>query len=186
MQVLAACSLLSSGQPRRGLALLTESIGYLDVQIPERAELFPRIVGQIIRGEPLADIPQDLTRRRVYRHRDALDGRIDWTNGAQQIVDFIRAGNYEPFASPTYIAQLDPVEGFDIEVLRATPDPASGGEPGSIVDSSAAGPLIACGDGAVRIVRARRGRELMTADHWRDYVARLAGRRLLGRGEAER
>lgn len=151
------------------------------------AELFPRIVGQIIRDEPLADIPQDLTRRRLYRHRDALDGRIDWNQSAQWIVDFIRAGNYEPFTSPTYVARLDPVEGFDIEALRATAEPASDGAPGAIVDISDAGPLIACGDGsAVRIVRARRGRQVMTAAHWRDYVARLPDRRLLGRREAER
>src|SRR5574341_1452310 len=64
------------------------------------AELFARIVNQILRGETLADVPQDLRRRRLYRHRDALDGRIDWSDTAEKIVDFVRAGNYEPFASP--------------------------------------------------------------------------------------
>ena len=38
----------------------------------------------------------------------------------RRIVDFIRAGNYEPFTSPTYVARLDQWPGFDIEVLRAT------------------------------------------------------------------
>ena len=140
-----------------------------------------------MRGETLADIPQDLTKRRLYRHRDALDGRIDWNDSAERIVDFIRAGNYEPFTSPTYVARLDKVEGFDIEVLRATREPASAGAPGTIVDVSDAGPLIVSGDGAaVRIVKARRGRKAMTPDQWRDYVSHLPDRRLLGRGEAER
>ncbi len=151
------------------------------------AELFPRIIDQIVRGETLIDIPQDLTRRRLYRHRDALDARIDWNQGAEQIVDFIRAGNYEPFTSPTYVARLDPVAGFDIEVLRAAAEPASVGDPGMIVDVSTAGPLIVCGDGAaIRIAKARRGRQAMTLAQWHDYVAHVRDRRLLGRSEAER
>jgi len=151
------------------------------------AELFPRIIAQIVRGETLADVPQDLARRRLYRHRDALDGRIDWNDSARRIVDFIRAGNYEPFTSPTYVARLDPVAAFDIEVLRATREPGSDAHPGAVIDISAAGPLIACGDGAaVRIVRARRGRQLMVLPHWQDYLSGLRDRRLQGRSEAER
>jgi len=152
------------------------------------AELFPRIIAQIARGEPLADVPQDLTRRRVYRHRDALDGRIDWNDTAQRIIDFIRAGNYEPFASPSYVAQLDKAAGFEIEVFRAIREAASAGEPpGAVIEMSAAGPLIACGDGAViRVVKARSGHQTMTLPDWHDYVSRLPDRRLLGRGEANR
>jgi methionyl-tRNA formyltransferase len=149
------------------------------------AELLPRIVAQIVHGEPLIDVAQDLTRRRLYRHRDALDGRIDWNDSAERIVDFIRAGNYEPFASPTYVARLDTVADFDIEVLRATREPPSGGDPGTLIDISARGPAIACGGGgAIRITRGRRGRQMMTLAQWTDYASRLPGRRLLGRSEA--
>ena len=42
MQLLSACALLTSGNVRRGLELLTQSIGYVGVHIPEEAELFPR------------------------------------------------------------------------------------------------------------------------------------------------
>ena len=126
------------------------------------AELFPRIIAQIIRGEALAEIPQDLSRRRLYRHRRALDGRIDWITSAQQVVDFVRAGNYEPFTSPSYTARLDAIPGFDIEVLRAVPEAGAGGDPGAILDISDEGLLVACGDRAVRIVKARRGRKAMT------------------------
>ena len=108
------------------------------------------------------------------------------TQGAERIVDFIRAGNYEPFTSPTYVARLDPAAGFDIEVLRASIEPASAGDPGTIIDVSAAGPLIVCGDGAIRIAKARRGRQAMTLAQWHDYVAHVRDRRLLGRSEAER
>src|SRR6266404_5698950 len=75
-----------------------------------------RIIAQITRGESLTDVPQDLARRRLYRHRDALDGRIDWNESAVRITDFTRTGNYEPFASPSNVARLGRMGGFDVEV----------------------------------------------------------------------
>lgn len=148
------------------------------------AELFPRVLVQIIGGERLCDVPQDLTRRRLYRQRDALDGRIDWSDNATRIIDFIRAGNYEPFASPTYVAHLDTVAGFDVQVLEARREAASGEAPGTVIDISTGGPLIVCGDGAaIRVGKARRGRHRMDLPQWQDYVSRLDRRRLQGRME---
>jgi len=149
-------------------------------------ELFSRIITQITRGEALTDVPQDLARRRLYRHRDALDGRIDWNESAVRIADFIRAGNYEPFASPSYVARLDRMGGFDVEVLRATKEGVSTARPGAVVDVSAAGPLIACGDGAtIRIVKARHGREAMSTERWHEYISHVPGGQLLGRSETQ-
>ena len=147
------------------------------------AELLPRIIAQIVRGEPLVDVQQDLTRRRFYRHRDALDGRIDWNESAQRIIDFVRAGNYEPFTSPTYVARLDVVADFDIEVLRATWEPTSSEDyPGTVIDMSAAGPLIVCGDcAAIRIIKGRCGGKAMALAQWHEYIFHLPGRRLRGR-----
>lgn len=150
--------------------------------LAQGAELFSRIVLQIIRGETLIDIPQDLTRRRLYRQRDALDDRIDWNDSAARVIDFIRAGNYEPFASPTYVACLDKLAGFNIEVLRAAAEGTSTTHPGTLLDVSAAGPLIACGDGGtIRIVKARIGRQVMSPGQWHEYISHLPGRQLLGR-----
>jgi UDP-4-amino-4-deoxy-L-arabinose formyltransferase/UDP-glucuronic acid dehydrogenase (UDP-4-keto-hexauronic acid decarboxylating) len=146
------------------------------------AELFSQVVTQIVQGEALIDFPQDLTRRRLYRHRDALDDRIGWDEDAMQVINFIRAGNYEPFASPTHVARLDRMAGFDIEVLRAVGEGTTCAPPGTVIDADAAGPLIACGDGAtIRIVRARSGGELISPERWREYVSQLPERRLLGR-----
>jgi len=150
------------------------------------AELLSHIVAQIIRGEALIDVPQDLTRRRLYRHRDALDDRIDWNNTAVGVMDFIRAGNYEPFASPTYVARLDKIAGFDVKLLRAIKGGATTARPGTIVDVAAEGPLIACGDGAaIRIVKANDGRRVMSPERWDEYVSHLPIRRLLGRCEVQ-
>lgn len=149
-------------------------------------ELFARVVGQIARGEAFVDMPQDLSRRRLYRHREALDGRIDWNWTASGVIDFIRAGNYEPLQSPSYVAQLDMVEGIKIEVLRATYEGPTAEPSGAIIEISDAGPLIACGDrNAIRIARARSDGQLMSLPRWRDYVGRLLGRRLLGRYHAQ-
>jgi methionyl-tRNA formyltransferase len=162
-----------------GLALFTRCLAV-------GTELFSRIVQQIIRGEALADVPQDLTLRRLYRHRDALDGRIDWNWTAPRIIDFIRAGNYEPFTSPSYVARLDAVAGFDIEVLRATQEQASDAAPGTVIAISPTGPLIACGHAtAIRIIKARRDRHVMSLNDWHEYVSQLCGRRLLGRSDAQ-
>jgi len=145
-----------------------------------------RIIAQITRGETLTDVPQDLARRRLYRHRDALDGRIDWNESAVRITDFTRTGNYEPFASPSYVARLDRMGGFDVEVLRATKEGGSTACPGVVVDVSAAGPLIACGDGAtIRIVKARHGREAMSTERWHEYISHVPGGQLLGRCETQ-
>ena len=133
------------------------------------------------RGEPLTDIPQDLTRRRLYRHRDALDGRIDWNDSAQASRRFhprrkLRAVHLADLRGPARQAA-----DADIEVLRAKVEPASRGEPGTIIDVSAEGPLIVCGDGAaIRIVKARRGRQSMSRAQWDDYLSHVPGRRLLG------
>jgi UDP-4-amino-4-deoxy-L-arabinose formyltransferase/UDP-glucuronic acid dehydrogenase (UDP-4-keto-hexauronic acid decarboxylating) len=148
-------------------------------------ELFARVVGQIVQGETLVDMPQNLSKRRLYRHRDALDGRIDWNWTASGVIDFIRAGNYEPLQSPTYVAQLDPVDGVEINVLRATYEGSTAEPSGTIIDVCDAGPLIACGDrAAIRIARARNNRQLLSLPQWRDYVSRLPGRRLRGRSQA--
>jgi methionyl-tRNA formyltransferase len=149
-------------------------------------ELFARIIAQITRGAALADVPQDLTRRRLYRHRDALDGRIDWNESAVRVTDFIRAGNYEPFASPSYVARLDRVAGFEVEVLRATREAVSAACPGAVVDVSTAGPLIACGDGAtIRIVKARHGRQAMSTERWHEYISHVPDGQLLGRSKTQ-
>jgi len=67
------------------------------------------VLQMILAGQELPRIPQDLSRYRLFRHRDALESRIDWSKSAAEIERFIRAGNYAPLNSPTYTACLDRV-----------------------------------------------------------------------------
>jgi len=146
------------------------------------SELFSEVIDQIASNVPLSAIPQDLTRRRVYRHRDTLDGRIDWNWPARAIIDFIRASNYEPFRSPTYVAMLDPTSDFTVEISQARIESRCREPPGSILDVGGAGLLVSCGDGvSIRITRARNNGRLLDADAWRCFVAQLGAGALRGR-----
>ncbi|MBN1267940.1 MAG: hypothetical protein JXA25_20780 [Anaerolineales bacterium] len=96
-------------------------------------QLMKQVVQKILAGEPLPRFPQDLSRRHLYRHRDALDGRIDWTWTAGQIERFVRAGNYAPFLSPTYTAWIDTSDGV-VELLQVEAVPSSStAAPGSVI-----------------------------------------------------
>lgn len=134
----------------------------------EAADLLASVVVRIADGETLPSVPQDVSRRRVFRHREALDGRIDWRSPARSVVDFVRAGNYEPFRSPTYVAVLETPSGATVEVLRAELAGATDRHPGALVVLGEGGAVLACGDGqAVRITRAREATGVVDSARWR-------------------
>ena len=83
----------------------------------------------VIESIASGDIPdrrkQDLSKRRLYRHKDALDPRIDWRWCGREIVNFVRAGNYAPLTSPSYTAAIS-VDNRSTEILKAELSSASG------------------------------------------------------------
>jgi UDP-4-amino-4-deoxy-L-arabinose formyltransferase/UDP-glucuronic acid dehydrogenase (UDP-4-keto-hexauronic acid decarboxylating) len=136
----------------------------------DAARLLVSVLGRIAAGEALPAVPQDPARRRVYRHREALDGRIDWQHPARAVVDLVRAGNYEPFRSPSFTAAMTPPSGVPVEVLRCRIAGAAGLRPGSLLRLEEEGPVIACGDGnAVQILRARSEAGLLDTTQWRHH-----------------
>jgi methionyl-tRNA formyltransferase len=143
-------------------------------------DLLKEVLDDIVADRPLRPAPQDLKRLRVYRHAEALDGRIDWRWQAGEIVDFVRAGNYRPFQSPTYTAYLE-AAGKRIEILRAQPGAAAAAPCGTVVDLGEAGPRVACGvGGSVVLTRAEADGVRLGHVDWRRWLggpgARLAGR----------
>jgi methionyl-tRNA formyltransferase len=146
--------------------------------------LLQEVLGDILAGRALRPVPQDLKRLRVYRHAEALDGRIDWRWSARQIVDFVRAGNYRPFSSPTYTACLD-AAGQRVEVLRARVGTPAAASCGTVVELSEGGPRVACGEaGSVVLARAEADRAPLCAADWRRWLAGLPDARLPGRDGA--
>jgi methionyl-tRNA formyltransferase len=113
-----------------------------------------QVLQLILSGRELPRISQDLSRYRLFRHNDALDGRIDWSKSTAEIERFIRAGNYAPLTSPTYTAFLDMVvrsgEEERPQVLSAEPVDLLDDtlQPGTVLHwRPDAAVVIACGDG---------------------------------------
>lgn len=131
------------------------------------SQLLISVLTRILANDVPPKVPQDLSQRILYRHKDALDGEISWSWSARKICDFVRAANYEPLVCPTYVPTAV-VSGVPI-VLR-TCDVARLGEYielGTLkeVDGN---PIIGCGNGeAVVIKRALRQGRIMTGNDWR-------------------
>ncbi|MCJ7435810.1 MAG: hypothetical protein MUO77_20210 [Anaerolineales bacterium] len=118
------------------------------------------VLEDILVEKPLVRQKQDLSKYHLYRHRDALDGRIDWHWSAEQVERFVRAGNYVPFQSPTYTAYIGPLavedQTFEIEVLGVTPVPVLVTDvPGKVFAESSKPPTVVCKEGAIRLDQCR-------------------------------
>ena len=98
------------------------------------------------------------------------EGHIDWTRGGDGIGRLARAFNPAPGAFFEF-------NGARVEVLRCESyHGEAGGEPGEVLDDEL---LVACGDGAVRILEVRRaGRAAMSAGKMLRGFAIPAGSRL--------
>lgn len=109
-------------------------------------ELAVAAVREIAAGGTPPRIAQDLSRRRVYLHHEALDGRIDWSMSARQIRDFVRAADYRPFQSPTYAPEAS-VNGqsFVVREVKEELLPRSSGPPGTLLALDDDGVLLAAG-----------------------------------------
>ena len=86
------------------------------------------------------------------------EGRLDWTETAAELDRRVRA--FTPWPGAFFDVSQDG-KSERIKVLEAEPLP-DGGEPGRVLDQA---PTIACGAGALRLLRVQRaGRGAMTAE----------------------
>ena len=70
--------------------------------ISEGTLLVQKAIQAIADNHEIPHIPQELSKRKLFTHKMALDGQIEWNQNSKSILNFIRAANYEPFSSPTY------------------------------------------------------------------------------------
>lgn len=144
------------------------------------SQVFAEVLRCILAGDSLPKSPQDLSKRRLYRHAEAVDSRIDWTMSARRVVDFIRAGNYYPFSSPTYTPQINDFGPQGVRVQRAVVAGVSGA-PGHLIDMWPAGPVIGCGDdGAVVLEKAMRDGRDVDLQAWHQLFECLPRPAVLG------
>lgn len=109
------------------------------------------VLRKISSGGNLERRQQDLATRRIYNAAEASESMINWQLRATEIVDFIRAGNFAPLRSPTYVATLE--DGTPVhraEVVESAPHEATAG---TVLEANENAVVVKAGDGrAVRIL----------------------------------
>ena len=135
------------------------------------ADLAPRALAAIARGA-VVETPQPFEGVTYARKITPAEARIDWSRPADQVDCHIRG--LSPFPGAWFEVPSDkgPVR---IKALLSRPEEASG-PTGSVLDDHL---LIACGRGAVRLLRAQReGRAAQEAEVFLRGFALPAGTRL--------
>jgi methionyl-tRNA formyltransferase len=116
----------------------------LVVELVETARRDPR---SIPRDE------QDLSRRGYFPAGPPRDGRLDWSARAAEVLRFVRAADYGPFASPWGPPHAE-ISGHRVGIAKAAPTGLETGEPpGTVREVTAAGAMISTADELVLVQR---------------------------------
>lgn len=137
------------------------------------ATLLLRAVDLIRRGTA-PRIPQDETLATLAPKLSKEDGRILWARPARQI--FNRLRGFTPWPGCyTEIVRETGRHGLQVRAARVEPGE---GIPGTILECGADGPLVACGENALRLLEVQpEGRKTMTgAEYGRGYRLRAGDR----------
>ena len=92
---------------------------------------------------------QNESEANYWRKRDHSDGRIDWRMSSKTIHNLVKA-----LAKP-YVGAHMMVEGKEIKIWQTIliDSYSDNLEPGKVVGVSESGPIVKCGEGAIRIVQ---------------------------------
>ena len=122
------------------------------------ALMWPRTLSALERGS-LGAVPQ-AEEGVIYADKiSAQEARIDWVRPAAELACHVRG--LSPFPGAWFELDVADGEPVRVKVLMAVAETAEGGEPGTALDDSL---LIACGEGALRLVRLQRaGKGAMAA-----------------------
>jgi methionyl-tRNA formyltransferase len=135
---------------QRAIAIdATDDAGTLYDKVCRAAlEQIAEFVPQLIAGSYVR-VPQDDSRANVWRKRGRADGQIDWRMSARSIHNLVRA-LAKPYVGAHFRRGDADVKLWRTEIVGGV---AANCEPGKVVDISADGPVIACGENALRLVR---------------------------------
>ncbi len=117
---------------------------------PRLAKLGARLMLQVLddlNAGRLSRTPQDDREATFAPRLTRADGCIDWTQPAEVLRNRIRGF----FPWPGSFTELPAGSGKHLKILRAAVEDASG-EPGVLLDAGGAGPLIAAGHAALRLL----------------------------------
>ncbi|HET8968593.1 MAG TPA: methionyl-tRNA formyltransferase [Gaiellaceae bacterium] len=110
-----------------------------DAHVELTQELLPQIIA---RSAPR--IPQDPTRASSWPRRTPADGIIDWDTRARYLYDWVRAQTRPYPGAFTYLGDEKVIvwSARPVELAQAAPA-------GTVVELGPAGPVVACGEGAL-------------------------------------
>jgi UDP-4-amino-4-deoxy-L-arabinose formyltransferase/UDP-glucuronic acid dehydrogenase (UDP-4-keto-hexauronic acid decarboxylating) len=109
--------------------------------------------------ERIPQIPQDLSQRRYFGRGVPQGGRIDWNAPARRIHDFVRACDYQPFASPWGTPEAL-LENAPVAVHKT----ALTGERCDAPPGTLKGDLVATADEWLRLQKVKKGSEQLSSD----------------------
>ncbi|HEX9858486.1 MAG TPA: MupA/Atu3671 family FMN-dependent luciferase-like monooxygenase, partial [Paracoccaceae bacterium] len=115
-------------------------------------ESFPALVASLESG-PLARQPQDLRQRSLFARADrpAAAGRIDFNAPAGRVAALVRALDHGSYFNPLTCAKI--VDGVRVLLVGTAEAVAGQAAPGTVLEATEAGLVVACGSGAVRLAR---------------------------------
>lgn len=139
------------------------------------ARLIVEALPRLARGE-LPGEPQPAEGVTYAAKLEKSEAALDWRQTAVALSRAVRA--FDPF--PGTVAR---VEGQTIKVWRAEPAPGAG-EPGTVLAANVDGILVACGEGALRLVELQKsgGKRLQAADFLHGFALKPGQRFSLAAG----
>ncbi|RNB91206.1 methionyl-tRNA formyltransferase [Brevibacillus fluminis] len=148
-----------------------DNVGMLHDKLAEAgSQLLVETLPKLLNGELVAE-PQDHAQATFAPNIKRTDERIDWSKTAEQIYNQIRGLNPWPVAFTT-------CEGKTWKIWQAEKAEVTGvmGEPGTVIDKTQDGLIVACGAGSVKLIEIQpEGKKKMSVlDFLRGAGASLA------------
>lgn len=139
---------------------------YRDQLFPMGVEALAEAVDRVAKGEA-PKIAQDESQATYEAPWEGDVARIDWTQAAPRVHDFIRGSDRQPGAWSTITGPAEHAAKVTLYGSRKMePDEEAQGQPGSILAVEAEGLTIRCGRGAVRVdmAMAEGGKRVVAAE----------------------
>jgi natural product biosynthesis luciferase-like monooxygenase protein len=111
---------------------------------------FPEVLGLAETGQA-GGRPQPAGPRRVFTRADrpAAAGRLDFARPARALADLVRGLDHGAYRNPLAVPKIEAAG--RVLAVRAAAVAAGSGVPGSVLAADAAGLVVACGEGALRL-----------------------------------
>lgn len=139
---------------------LSVSLRCIQKGLPMIAQLL-----QTLSGAPsdLPEVPQDLSKRKYFGREVPNNGRLNWCLPAEQLLNFVRACDFEPFRSPWGHPQSRKGT-LEIQIVKARRSGVRADvRPGTVGYVGAAGLAVACLDEWISLDKIRVQERLLDA-----------------------